>query len=114
MRLHDSTFDAIAAALAIVASGLTVWLLVGCRGVESPGVPKSAPLPNAANAVQPERTNAVAWSLPPCADSYWWNVETATKPQGPWTVVVSNATGWPTVTADQPCSIYRLVGRDKL
>ena len=45
--------------------------------------------------------------------NYFWNIEQATSPLGPWSVVVSNATGATNlfIQKNEPLRIYRLSGR---
>lgn len=45
--------------------------------------------------------------------NYWWNIEQSDSLRGPWSVLVSNASGTFTVTVDKtkPLRVYRLSGR---
>lgn len=57
-------------------------------------------------------TNSFAWKYPPGVDSaaLWWNIEQADSAKGPWTVLVTNASGACEVTVNrsEPLHLYRL------
>lgn len=58
------------------------------------------------------RTNVIVWQYPTWLNpsNYFWNIETSTSVAGPWTVLVTNASGAFEVTANkqEPLRIYRL------
>lgn len=60
-------------------------------------------------------TNTFTWQYPASIDpaSMWWNIEQATSVKGPWSVLISNATGAAEVTVDRKDAlrVYRLSGR---
>jgi hypothetical protein len=41
------------------------------------------------------RTNSIPWLYPPgiVASNYWWDIQQASMPTGPWSVLVTNASG---------------------
>jgi hypothetical protein len=41
------------------------------------------------------RTNSIPWLYPPgvVASAFWWDIQQAAAPTGPWTVLVTNASG---------------------
>ena len=60
-------------------------------------------------------TNIIVWQYPPSivASNLWWNIEQAPNPIGPWTVLVTNATGACEIIVNkaEPLRAYRLSGR---
>ena len=58
------------------------------------------------------RTNTFTWLYPPgvVAANYFWDIEQATSPNGPWSTLVTNASGAfdVHVNKSQALSIYRL------
>lgn len=57
-------------------------------------------------------TNTFAWQYPPGINpsNYFWNIESAASVKGPWSVVVTNASGAQDVTVNRNESLrlYRL------
>ncbi len=58
------------------------------------------------------RTNTIAWLYPPGVNpsQFWWDIQQATSPDGPWSTLVTNASGAfdVHVNKSQALSIYRL------
>ena len=58
------------------------------------------------------RTNTFTWLYPPGVNpsQFWWDIQQATSPNGPWSTLVTNASGAfdVHVNKSQALSIYRL------
>ena len=57
-------------------------------------------------------TNTFVWSYPPQINpsNFFWNIETAVSASGPWTVLITNASGAQdvTVTKSEGLRLFRL------
>lgn len=58
------------------------------------------------------RTNTFTWLYPPGVNpsQFWWDIQQATSPDGPWSTLVTNASGAFDIHVNKslPLSVYRL------